>query len=358
MTDPAGHPAATFGQPVAEIDCNACPDLADLHAQVVAEAQPVVLRGLVAGWPAVGAAGAAAEGIGAYLRRFPGGEAADVFIAPPAIGGRYFYGEGPDGFNFARRSATMAQALDLIAERAAEPQLGTAYLGSLLTALHFPGFAEANPLPAPLPQSPANAGRTVQPRIWIGNASQVAAHYDAFDNLACVIAGERRFTLFPPDAIGDLYVGPIDHTMAGQAVSFAAFAAPDAHERYPRFARAQTRAQIAELAPGDALYLPKLWWHQVEARSAFNVMVNYWWDAFAMGPDAPTLAMLLSMITLAERPAAEREAFRAFFDHYVFRPDGHPLAHLPEEERGILRQIDRTAYGRIRAMVMRELRGA
>ena len=68
--------------------------------------------------------------------------------------------------------------------------------------------------------------------------------------------------------------------------------------------------------------------------------------------------MLMTMIAIAERPAFEREAFRAFFDHYVFRPEGHPLAHLPEERRGILRQIDSVAYGRIRATIMRELRGS
>ena len=35
----------------------------------------------------------------------------------------------------------------------------------------------------------------------------------------------------------------------------------------------------------------------------------------------------------AERPAPERAAWKAFFDHYVFRADGHPLRHLPAECR-------------------------
>jgi hypothetical protein len=69
------------------------------------------------------------------------------------------------------------------------------------------------------------------------------------------------------------------------------------------------------------------------------------------------LSMLLAMISIAERPQAERDAFRAFFEHYVFRGQGHPLAHLPEEQRGVLARIDRGAYGRIRATIMRELRG-
>jgi hypothetical protein len=67
--------------------------------------------------------------------------------------------------------------------------------------------------------------------------------------------------------------------------------------------------------------------------------------------------MLLAMIALAERPPAERAAWRAWFDHYVFRPDGHPLAHLPAERHGLLGPLKPANYGRIRALVMRLLRG-
>ena len=53
-----------------------------------------------------------------------------------------------------------------------------------------------------------------------------------------------------------------------------------------RAAAARDRAITVELAAGDALFLPKLWWHQVEATAPVNVMLNYWWDATAIGPDA------------------------------------------------------------------------
>jgi hypothetical protein len=177
-----------------------------------------------------------------------------------------------------------------------------------------------------------------------------------FDNLACAVAGPRRFTLYPPDAIGNLYVGPIDHTMAGQPVALAVGAGAG-DPRFPRFEAIRTQALVAELEPGDALYLPKLWWHQVEAEGSFNMLVNYWWDAFSAGPDAPYTTMMLAMIAIAERPDVERAAWRAFFDHYVFRPDGHPLAHLPDDKHGVLGPLRSGNYGRIRAMVMRLLRG-
>lgn len=308
--------------------------------------EPVVLRGLGAAWPVVAQA-AAPDTLGAYLARFDAGRSAEAFVAEPAVGGRYTYSDDLAGFNFSRETMRFGDALARILAAAQSPDSPSVYLGSLPTDAYLPGFAEDNPL-AILPG--------VAPRIWIGTSSVVACHYDTFDNIACVAAGRRRFTLYPPGAIGDLYVGPIDHTMAGQPVSLAAGAAAG-DPRYPAFAAARERALTVELAPGDALYLPKLWWHAVEATAPFNILINYWFDRFAAGLDQPYTAMLLAMIAIAERPAPERAAWRAFFDHYVFRPDGHPLAHLPQAQHGILGPLRHGNYGRIRALVMKLLRG-
>lgn len=310
--------------------------------------EPALIRGYARSWPLLQAAQISDRAACDYLRRHDSGKRPQVMLGDPAIEGRYFYRDGLDGFNFERIEMSISDALDRMLAHAEDPALPSAYLGSLVTPAYLPGLVDAHPC-ALVPPG-------VAMRLWIGNASHVACHYDAYENFACVLAGRRRFTLYPPDAIGDLYVGPIDFTLAGQPVSMAA-ADRDHPQRYPRFARAEARKLVVELEPGDALYLPKLWWHQVEALSPFNIMANFWWDAFAIGPDAPMLAMLLAMITLGERPEADRKAFRAYFDHFVFRPDGHPLAHLPPEKRGVLRDLAGGGYGQIRAMIMRTLRG-
>jgi hypothetical protein len=328
--------------PIAEVDAGAVDDEATFRRLVIEPCRPAVLRGLAAGWPATMAGARSPEAAADYLRRFDAGVAAEAFVGEPAIAGRYTYGDGPGGFNFAREPMAFGQALDRIVAGAGDGGR-TIYMGSLPADAYLPGFAADNPAPW-LPEG-------VRPRIWIGHASTVACHHDNSDNLACVAAGRRRFTLYPPDAISDLYVGPIDHTMAGQPVSLAA-GAPDAGA-FPRFAAARPRAVAAELEPGDAIYIPKLWWHQVEASGAFNVLVNFWWDAFP-GPERPYTALLLAAAAIAERPAAERAAWRAYFDHYVFRPDDrHPLEHLPAERHGILA---RGAAGKLRALAMRLLR--
>jgi hypothetical protein len=314
---------------------------------VVEPCQPVVLRGLVRDWPIVEAGRLSPPAVRDHLLPLATGGQIEAFFGAPAIAGKYFYAENMQGFNFERRRMTFGEAVETIVSYLDTPGSPSVYAGSVPANDYLPGFAALNPMPLLSPG--------ISPRVWIGHASNVSTHYDTVDNLACVAAGTRRFTLFAPQAIDKLYVGPIDNTMAGQPVSLAASSAPD-KERYPRFEEIKDSSLVAELQSGDALYLPKLWWHKVESTALFNVLVNYWWDAFRAGPDAPYTSLLLSMITIAERPLAERQAWKAFFDHYVFRSQGHPLAHLPAEQHGLLGPLKEN-YGKIRARVMHFLRG-
>jgi hypothetical protein len=316
--------------------------------EIVQGCRPVVIRGLVADWPVVQAAQASPRTLRDYLCAFDAGGRIEAFFGDPAIAGKYYYNPGLEGFNFERRTMKLLEAVEAIVEAVNQPAARSVYVGSVPTPEFLPGFAAGNPMPL--------LGLKAAPQIWLGTASNVSSHYDALDNLACVIAGRRRFTLYAPELIGKLYVGPIDRTMAGQPVSLAASAAVGSAREFPLFEEIRDQALTAELQPGDALYLPKLWWHQVEGIAPFNGLVNYWWDAFSAGPDAPYAALLLSMITIAERPAIERQAWKAFFDHYVFRSKGHPLAHLPPDKHGLLGPLKPDNYSKLRARIMHLLR--
>ncbi|WP_343525892.1 cupin-like domain-containing protein [Sphingomonas sp.] len=315
----------------------------DAFRHLVAEpCRPAVIRGAAADWPLTRMTASGGEALRDYLSGFDIGRQVEAFVGDASIAGRYSYTDDLSGFNFRREAMPLRDAIARMTDdREAQDSL---YIGSVPIAGVMPRLVEDNYLPF----VPPRAG----PLIWMGHASTVPCHYDMMDNVACVVAGRRRFTLYPPEAIGDLYVGPIDHTMAGQPVALATEATPD-DPRYPRFAQARERAMIVDLEPGDALYMPKLWWHRVEATGPLNMLVNYWWDAFPVSHDPPFAALLLAMSAIAERPAPERAAWRAWFDHYAFRPDGHPLAHLPEERHGVLGE----GKGAIlRAQAMRMLR--
>lgn len=317
--------------------------------QIVQACRPVVIRGLVADWPVVKAARESPRAVKDHLAGFDAGALVEVFFGDPAIQGKYYYKPGLRGFNFERRMMKLLEGLECVLEAVRQPAGRSVYVGSVPTGDCLPGFGARNPM------SLATGGS--QPRIWLGTASNVSSHYDTFDNLACVIAGRRRFTLYAPELIGKLYIGPIDNTMSGPPVSLAASAPAGNEAQFPMFEQIRDQALKVELEPGDALYLPKLWWHQVESLSPFNGLVNYWWDALSIGPDAPYTALLFSMITIAERPEAERRAWQAFFDHYVFRSKGHPLAHLPPDQHGLLGPLKPDNYSRIRARIMQLLRG-
>ena len=197
----------------------------------------------------------------------------------------------------------------------------------------------------------------ISPRIWLGTRSNVSCHHDTFDNLACVIAGRRRFTLFAPELIGKLYVGPIDNTMAGAPVSLAASADGPEDGEFPLFEEIRDQALRVELEAGDALYLPKLWWHKVESLAPLNGLVNYWWDAFSAGPDAPYTSLLLAHDR--HRGAARRRSARRGRRSSIITSSatsGHPLAHLPPQQHGLLGPLKPDNYARIRARVMHMLR--
>src|SRR5688572_703996 len=133
------------------------------------------------------------------------------------------------------------------------------------------------------------------PRIWIGNKIRVAPHYDLMENIGVCLAGRRRFTLFPPEQLPNLYPGPFELTPAGTPISLVDPQTPDL-EKYPRYAEACANALQAELAPGDAIYLPCAWWHGVDALEPVSVLVSYWWNDVPKGSASGYGGLLPAML--------------------------------------------------------------
>jgi hypothetical protein len=174
------------------------------------------------------------------------------------------------------------------------------------------------------------------------------------ENIACVCAGRREFTLFPPEQIANLYVGPIDFTPAGQAVSLVDFDHPDL-ERFPRFSEATKHAQTATLEPGDAIYIPALWWHHVKGLDRFNILINHWWKIAPDHVGPPLDALLHALLNIRDLPEAQRKAWQTFFNHYVFEDPEHAAEHIPVQRRGALGALDEDLSRRIRATLRRNL---
>jgi hypothetical protein len=318
------------------------------YGELLEKQQPAILRGVVRDWPLVRAGLESAASAIAYLKRFDGPKPVTVYAGAPDIGGRFFYNEDVTGMNYQAGREPLGAFLDRLPGDADGPSF---YMGSTDLDQFLPGFRAENDLALNDPMFAANPPLA---SIWIGNRTIASAHYDMSHNMACCVVGRRRFTLFPPDQVANLYPGPLEPTPGGQVVSMVDFRDPD-FARYPHFREALAAAQVAELEPGDLLFYPALWWHHVEALDPFNVLVNYWWNTTPAFMDNPQNVLLHAMLSLRDRPDPEKAAWRELFDYYVFGPADRPAAHLPEHARGNLAPLDEIKARRLRGWLLNRL---
>jgi len=314
-----------------------------LSAEVLESDEPVLLRGHVGHWPLVQAARRSDAAFCDYLRGFGAASRVNLWRAPPEIDGRFFYNEAFDGFNFSYEAQPFGEMLDALLARSPE----ALYMGSTKLDDSFPGLRQDNALPE-------LEARVPMVSLWLGNRTRVSPHFDLPDNLACVVAGRRRFTLFPPAQVGNLYIGPLDLTPAGQPISLVDTKAPDL-ARFPRYAQALSHARVFELEAGDALYIPSQWWHGVEGLDDINGLVNFWWRRTPAFMDTPLNTLMLALLTLRDLPPAQRDAWRALFDHYVFDADAHTAEHIPEAARGMLGPLTDPLARQLRAVLLNRM---
>ena len=319
-------------------------DRVAFEREVLLPQRPAVLRGLVGHWPAVQCARESDAALGAYLAGLDSGAAVDALLLRPEHGGRIFYADEGGGFNFVRNQISLSQAIEQLQRYARFARAPALAVQSALASVCAPGFAAAHPWPV--------LDAAVPPRLWLGNAVTTPTHFDESANLACVVAGERCFTLFPPDQVANLYIGPLGHSPTGTPISMVDLAAPDL-QRHPRFAQALAHAQTAVLGPGDALYIPPLWWHHVSSRQPLNLLVNGWWRP----ADLPSGldALLHALWAFRSLPPQQRQAWRGLLDHWVFSAKDDSSAHIPAALRGLQGEMTPALAAQLREFLRTKL---
>ena len=297
------------------------------EADILPGGEPVILKGVADHWPAVdiGRAGDA-QAMVDYLLSLDSGAPMNAMMGDPKAGGRFIYNAGMTGYNFRREKAPARVVLPAMLRFADDGETPYLYAGATSTHDVFPRLGETNHLDL-VPEG-------TQPLAWIGNPSRIAPHYDISENIAVCVMGRRQFMLYPPEQVENLYIGPWENTPAGPECSIVDIRDPDL-ERFPRYAEARRHARLADLSPGDAIYIPPLWWHTVEARGDFNVLVNFWWPT--KGANGTSMAALAhALLTIRDLPPHQREAWKAYFDFYVFSDDAPKAAdHIPPHAQGV-----------------------
>lgn len=309
---------------------------AQLATEVVAPGVPVILRGALAGWPLLTARRAkptaALPPLLRRLRDLAGHRIVMTSWARTTNQGLLSYA-APDGTGKTWTDAPtrFASFLDEVHAEARQPSGAVRYLQSAVLRRELPELA---PL-FPMPLVPEHQLRQQSPRLWIGSGGhRVGLHYDVDDNLHCVVAGGKRFLLYPPAALPDVYLGALDASPAGAPTALVDPLRPEPRA-YPRFAAAARTAQLAELGPGDVLYLPAYWLHHVESQG-LNIAVNYWWSELSVEERAAAdSAWTHGLLALRNLPPRWRQRYQLLFSHFIFQEHGDPYAHLPVAEQGL-----------------------
>ncbi len=307
--------------------------------------KPFIVRGLVKNWPMVQQAKQSGKAVRDYLLERAIDRPFMVSMGSDEFDGRIFYRDDMS-MNIQAGRARLPLIFERIDQVENHEPLPIIYLGSIHIPSHFTGLLEDNPLDF--------GARKPRQSIWIGTRSRIAAHNDFPQNIACVVSGRRRFTFFPPEQFKNLYIGPIDNTPAGRAVSMVDFHKPD-FERFPKFKDALEHGLTVILEPGDAVYIPSMWWHHVEGLDPFNILVNYWWRDEGSHLGQPQNALNHAIWAIRDLPDHEKQHWRDVFDHYVFENPDAVSAHIPEHGKGILGAMTEQNAGKIRSFLIKML---
>ena len=320
-----------------------------LREEIIPRDKPAVLKGFVSDWPITRAAAGSPEALLDYVRGRDPGHPIRIMVGRPEIKGVYFYRDDMQGLNFEYQEHPLHGALANILACRSRPDAPAIYTGARAVERYFPQIGRENNL-----GMLAEMGKQAWSYVWVGNAVTAATHYDNMEGINCMVAGRKRFTFFPPDQLSNLYVGPLELSPGGQPTSMVKVAAPDL-ERFPRFAEALAVAETTEVGPGDAIFIPSTWWHNVESLEPVNFSINFWWCEPAEWVAEPFGAMVYSLLALRSLPPERLETWRMMFDYYVFQTNGDPVAHLPPDKRGMLGPLSDQQVLYLKKQLMRSL---
>ena len=319
--------------------------------QLFSQNQPVILKGLVKDWPLVKLGHQSAAKVMAELELHYNKKPMLVYKGAPEIQARFGYNKSCTGFNFTAKTTTLTEVFDTIRSQFTQDKHDYLYINSLKFDEGFTALNQTHQLA--FDHSEFDQNQPVS-KIWLGTESVAAAHFDQPKNIACCLLGKRRFTLFPPNQVGNLYPGPLSPTPGGQVVTLTDLSQPD-FIRFPRLKKALDNAYIVDLEPGDALYYPSMWWHEVEAFARFNAMINFWWMAAEPYLANPMDVLMHAMMSLRDRPIKEKEAWKALFNYYIFDDPENVRQHMPPQSHGVLATMTDDQTRRIRAMLRNNL---
>lgn len=217
--------------------------------------KPVIIEGMLTKWPAI------TQWNTNYFREQIGNVIVPLRVKPQSAPPGYFAGK-PDE-KLPLKQMQLAKYLDLI-----ETGRSTdVYLSGVSIPDFFPSLE--NDIPN-LPY--INTTGKIKKQLWLGIKGTVAPlHCDIWDNFLCQVSGTKRLVLFDSRDTSCLY--PYSSFSKAPHISKMNIDSVDTNE-FPRFKEVVGYEGIIE--PGDVLFMPAGWWHQVWTLDE-SISVNFWW---------------------------------------------------------------------------------
>jgi hypothetical protein len=109
-------------------------------------------------------------------------------------------------------------------------------------------------------------GRSADTSIWVGQKGNITRlHYDSDHGLLAQLTGRKRVVLFPPYESSNLYADPLYLLWNQRPHSKLPTDCLRADRRlFPKFWNVRCYYETV-IGPGDVLYIPPWWWHEVES---------------------------------------------------------------------------------------------
>jgi hypothetical protein len=213
------------------------------------------------------------------------------------------WGLGPEMDVLVRPPTTAMMLHDFFRLTSSSKVEETFYLEYLALNQYLGGFSSL--IPNPFEQQIGSGERNsthipldhLVTNLWIGTSPTTSPlHYDDYENFLCQIKGIKELVLLPPTDLASLYYvgrpkGTLEYqypsqfvrpksTLGTKSIVFGSSVnvnSPD-YVKHPLYAQATPSRAI--LNPGDCLYLPAYWHHEVQSIpdeiDGLNIAVNFW----------------------------------------------------------------------------------
>ncbi|XP_006632536.3 bifunctional peptidase and (3S)-lysyl hydroxylase JMJD7 isoform X1 [Lepisosteus oculatus] len=258
------------------------PSPLEFYREWIGPNKPCIIRNAFNHWPAL------CRWSPAYLRERVGSKVISVAVTPNG------YADAVCGDRFVmpeERHMPFSSVLDIM-ERKVESE-GVFYVQKQCSNLteELPELTEDLETHIPW-MSEALGKKPDAVNFWLGDSAAVTSlHKDHYENLYCVITGEKHFILIPPSDRPfipyELYQPAtfsqgedgtfevVDEQNADKVPWIPVDPLSPDYERYPEYR--QARPLSCTVRAGEMLFLPALWFHHVR-QSHGCIAVNFWYD--------------------------------------------------------------------------------